>query len=29
MAEENTAIYLCKGAKFDLRKIWYRYHHWN
>jgi 4-amino-4-deoxy-L-arabinose transferase-like glycosyltransferase len=29
MAEENTAIYLCRGAKFDLRKIWLHYHHWN
>ena len=29
MAEENTPIYLCRGAKFDLRKIWHRYHHWN
>jgi hypothetical protein len=29
MAEENTPIYLCRGAKFDLRKIWYHYHHWN
>jgi hypothetical protein len=29
MAEENTPIYLCLGAKFDLRKVWYRYKHWN
>ena len=29
MAEENTAIYLCRGTKFDLRKIWWHSHHWN
>ncbi len=29
MAEENTPIYLCRGATFDLRKIWWNYHHWN
>ncbi|MGC1105330.1 MAG: glycosyltransferase family 39 protein [Candidatus Acidiferrales bacterium] len=29
MAEENTPIYLCRGAKFDLQKIWWHYHHWN
>jgi len=29
MAEENTPIYLCRGAKFDLRKIWLHSHHWN
>jgi len=29
MAEENTPIYLCRGARFDLRKIWPNYHHWN
>ncbi len=29
MGEENTPIYLCRGAKFDLQKIWLRYHHWN
>lgn len=29
MAEENTPIYLCRGAKFDLRKIWWHSHHWN
>ena len=29
MAEENTPIYLCLGAKFDLRKVWWHYHHWN
>jgi hypothetical protein len=29
MGEENTPIYLCRGAKFDLRKVWWHYHHWN
>ncbi len=29
MAEENTPIYLCRGATFDLRKVWLHYHHWN
>ncbi len=29
MGEENTPIYLCMGAKFDIQKIWWRYHHWN
>jgi hypothetical protein len=29
MAEENTPIYLCRGATFDLRKVWWNYHHWN
>jgi hypothetical protein len=29
MAEENVPIYLCRGAKFDLRKIWWHSHHWN
>ena len=29
MGEENTPIYLCRGAKFDIRKIWLNYHHWN
>jgi hypothetical protein len=29
MAEENTPIYLCRGAKFDLRKVWWHYKHWN
>jgi hypothetical protein len=29
MAEENTPIYLCRGAKFDLQQVWWHYHHWN
>ena len=29
MAEENTPIYLCRGAKFDLQKIWWHWKHWN
>ncbi len=29
MGEENVPVYLCRGAKFDLRKSWWRYHHWN
>ncbi|HSP16627.1 MAG TPA: glycosyltransferase family 39 protein [Thermoanaerobaculia bacterium] len=29
MGEENTPIYLCRGTKFDLRKVWPNYHHWN
>ena len=29
MAEENVPIYLCRDAEFDLRKIWWRSHHWN
>lgn len=29
MAEENTPIYLCRGAEFDLEKVWWHYHHWN
>lgn len=29
MGEENTPIYLCRGVKFDLRKIWPNSHHWN
>ncbi|HEV2304283.1 MAG TPA: glycosyltransferase family 39 protein [Candidatus Acidoferrales bacterium] len=29
MAEENTPIYLCRGTKFDLKKVWWHYHNWN
>lgn len=29
MAEENAPIYLCRGTKFDIQKIWWRSHHWN
>jgi hypothetical protein len=29
MAEENTPIYLCRGAEFDIQKIWWHSHHWN
>jgi hypothetical protein len=29
MGEENTPIYLCRGAKFDIRKIWPELKHWN
>ncbi len=29
MAEENTPIYLCRGAEFDLQKIWWHSKHWN
>ncbi|MGO8794220.1 MAG: ArnT family glycosyltransferase [Candidatus Sulfotelmatobacter sp.] len=29
MAEENTPIYLCRGVKFDIQKIWWHSHHWN
>jgi hypothetical protein len=29
MAEENTPIYLCRGVKIDLRKVWSQYKHWN
>ena len=29
MGEENTPIYLCRGAKFDIQKIWWHSHHWN
>ncbi len=29
MAEENTPIYLCRNAKFNIQKIWWHYHHWN
>ena len=29
MAEENTPIHLCRGARFDLRQVWPRLKHWN
>jgi len=29
MGEENTPIYLCRGAQFDLQKIWWHWKHWN
>ena len=29
MGEENTPIYLCRDATFDVRKIWWHSHHWN
>ncbi|MBZ5536477.1 MAG: glycosyltransferase family 39 protein [Acidobacteriia bacterium] len=29
MGEENTPIYLCRGALFDLQKIWWHSKHWN
>jgi hypothetical protein len=29
MAEENTPIYLCRGVKFNIQKIWSHSHHWN
>lgn len=29
MSEENTPIYLCRGVKFDIRRIWWHSHHWN
>jgi hypothetical protein len=29
MSEENTPIYLCRGVKFDIQKIWSHSHHWN
>jgi 4-amino-4-deoxy-L-arabinose transferase-like glycosyltransferase len=29
MGEENTPIYLCRGVKFDIQKIWSHSHHWN
>lgn len=29
MGEENQPIYLCRGATFDVRKIWWHSHHWN
>ena len=29
MGEENSPIYLCRGVKFDIQKIWWHSHHWN
>jgi hypothetical protein len=29
MDEENTPIYLCMGAKFDLKRQWGELKHWN
>lgn len=29
MDEENGPIYLCRGVKFDVQKIWWHSHHWN
>ncbi len=29
MAEENRPIYLCRGVKFNIQKIWWRSHNWN
>ena len=29
MDEENTPIYLCVGAKFDVVKDWPEFKHWN
>jgi len=29
MAEENQPMYLCRGVKFDIQKIWWHSHHWN
>jgi hypothetical protein len=29
MEEENTPLYLRRGAKFDIQKIWWHSHHWN
>ena len=29
MSEENRPIYLCRGVKFDIQKIWWKSHHWN
>jgi hypothetical protein len=29
MGEENVPIYLCRGVKFDIQKIWWHSHHWN
>ena len=29
MDEENATMYLCRGATFDIQKIWWHSHHWN
>ncbi|MBZ5615667.1 MAG: glycosyltransferase family 39 protein [Acidobacteriia bacterium] len=29
MGEENAPIYLCRGVKFNMQKIWWHSHHWN
>ena len=29
MGEENAPIYLCRGVKFNIQKIWWHSHHWN
>ncbi|MFZ0662818.1 MAG: glycosyltransferase family 39 protein [Acidobacteriaceae bacterium] len=29
MGEENTPIYLCEGARFNLQKDWSDWKHWN
>lgn len=29
MSEENTPMYLCRGVKFDIQKIWWNSHHWD
>jgi 4-amino-4-deoxy-L-arabinose transferase-like glycosyltransferase len=29
MDEENRLMYLCRGVKFDIQKIWSHSHHWN
>ncbi len=29
MGEENAPIYLCRGVKFEIQKIWWHSHHWN
>ena len=29
MGEENTPVYLCRGADFDIKTVWPRLKHWN
>ncbi len=29
MGEENSPVYLCRGVKFNIQKIWWHSHHWN